>query len=129
MSLYNMLFGMNTSADVILKCLNLDRGDFGRFRDCFIAEDDDLIVVHTRTGGGNRECYEDTHKELESHPNYSHDEDDDFDCTYANFYFTFPDEYKDDLNLLKSPKEPDSIKPSKKWLALLDSMKPPAGSP
>jgi len=59
-----------------------------------------LIVLHTRQGGGNRECYcetgDDSHEpgclaanneELESHPQYFRDEDDDFDSTYANFYF------------------------------------------
>jgi len=58
--------------------------------------------LHTRQGGGNRDCYCDTdtdsgeHEEfclavnndaLQSHPDYILDYDDSFDSTYANFIF------------------------------------------
>lgn len=60
---------------------------------------DYVVVLNTRQGGGNRECWcndEENHdpgclylnnEELESHPDYVGDEDDDFDSTYASFYF------------------------------------------
>ncbi len=58
------------------------------------------IGISTRQGGGNRECYceeYDSHEsyclavnndELSSHPQYVRDADDDFDNTYATFYFS-----------------------------------------
>ncbi|OCI32840.1 hypothetical protein [Oerskovia enterophila] len=58
--------------------------------------------VHTRNGGGNRECWDDDHDEdghdclvttidaLTSHPAHLHDVDDSFDQTYATFLFSVP---------------------------------------
>lgn len=90
MSLYNMVFGVNPDSDKLLSILGKTRDDFGRFRDVFV--EDGMIVVHTRNGGGNREAYEDVFEEMAEHPWYSHDEDNDFDCTYANIYFKIPDD-------------------------------------
>lgn len=58
---------------------------------------------HTRNGGGNRECCctDGSHghepgclvlivDRLAAHPAYLYDADDDFDSTYANFYFAVP---------------------------------------
>jgi len=58
--------------------------------------------VHTRNGGGNRECYEcdDRHEpgcpagandEMQSHPAFLADHDDTGDSTYANFHFRIDD--------------------------------------
>ena len=90
MSLYNMLFGTNPNSDQLLSLLGKSQGDFGRFRDVYV--EDGFIVVHTRNGGGNREDYEDVFDEMAEHPWYSHDADDDFDCTYANIYFKVPED-------------------------------------
>lgn len=104
MGLYNMLFGQSGNADGLLSLLNLTRNDFYRYRDCY--REGDLIAVYTRGGGNNRECWEggscdDTshapdcvvsiQNKLREHPLYERDEDDDFDNTYATFYFRFPD--------------------------------------
>lgn len=49
---------------------------------------------------------------LPQHPNYKYDEDDQFDSTYATIYFSFPERYKEWLELCEAGKwEPD-----KKWL-------------
>ena len=90
MSFYNTLFGMNPDSDKLLEFLGKTREDFGRFRNVFM--EDGYIVVHTRNGGGNREDYEDVFDEMSEHPWYSHDADDDFDCTYANIYFKVPED-------------------------------------
>ena len=71
------------------------------------VRDDEMLAlqVHTRNGGGNRECYcgRDRHDDdclapvidaLQSHPLHLHDEDDDFDPTYADFWFRIPDEHR-----------------------------------
>lgn len=61
---------------------------------------DYVVSVSTRQGGGNRECWcddyenhdsgclEKNNEELVAHPNYLSDEDDDYDSTYANFYYS-----------------------------------------
>lgn len=88
MSLYNMLFGKNPDTAPILAALNLSEGMIERFRDVWIDEDENRIVIYTRTGGGNREYYQ--NEVLTSHPLYIRDEDDDFDSTYAKYYFAIP---------------------------------------
>lgn len=118
MSLYNMLFGTNNAAPVLLAALGVTAGDVPRFRDCFISGDE--IVIHTRTGGGNREAYEEENDALCAHPCYLRDEDDDFDSTYANFYFKFPEEYAADLKALAE--QSDSHTPSEKWQALFSAL-------
>jgi hypothetical protein len=90
MSLYNMVFGQNPSSNQLLEVLGLTEGDFGRFRDVYVA--DGCIVVHTRCGGGNREDYQWVFDAAQEHPWYSHDADNDFDCTYADIHFRVPDD-------------------------------------
>lgn len=119
MSLYNMLFGVNAITPILLKIVNVNSGDIPRFRNCYI--DGEYIVVHTRAGGGNREYYEDDIATLQANENYSHDEDDDFDCTYANFYFRIPVEYKEDVNALSN--KDTTHKPSDQWAQLFESLK------
>ena len=56
----------------------------------------------------------------ETHPLYIRDEDDDFDTTYATYYFRFPE--GTDLEGI----EPDGTTPKDRWEALfkaLDEMK------
>lgn len=140
MSLYNALFGVNSNAPLLLVTLGFkSTGEIPRFRDCYL--DGDHIVIHTRTGGGNREYYESEescrenypeyfegddkpsgpwNEDLRKNPNFVRDVDDDFDSTYADFYFRFPDEYAADLKVLS---EGDTYaKPSEKWKALFGSL-------
>jgi hypothetical protein len=116
MSLYNMLFGMNPDADKLLSLLDATREDFGRFRNVYM--EDGYIVVHTRCGGGNREDY--FPDWVEDHPWYSHDADDDFDCTYADIYFRLPEDKK----LIVALKGLEAGKnPSQEWDDLFASIK------
>jgi hypothetical protein len=116
--MYNLVFGENVSQkEFLFKLLDKNSGDFGRYRDIYVTEDH--IVVHTRCGGGNREDYEDVFAEMEFHPLYSHDEDDDFDCTYANFYFQHPKKFEEMLKEMAK----DTITPSEKWTALIASLR------
>lgn len=101
MSLYNMLFGKNPNTEVLLAILGLKEADVQRFRDC--GFDDKGIYIYTRTGGGNREGY--PNEKLTSSPYYLSDTDDDFDCTYATYYFKFPDEIKEDCEQFKNVRE------------------------
>jgi len=100
MSLYNMMNGVNPATFFILPMLGEKHPDnYPRFRDCFITEED-KICVYTRVGGGNRNCgYGED--ELYDHPNYLNTEDDDYDSTYASYYFSVPEEWKVDFGKIK----------------------------
>lgn len=97
MSLYNMLNGVNPNAPALLHALNLNPADIQRLRDVSFGKDGEEIVIHVfcRTGGGNREDY--PNETLTKHPAYIRDEDDDFDCTYAHYYFKLPEEVKKEV--------------------------------
>lgn len=102
MSLYNMINGVNPATFFFLPMLGEKHPDqYPRFRDCFI--DNDEIHVYTRVGGGNRDCgYGE--EELQNHPNFLRDVDDDFDSTYATYIFSIPSEWKEDFENLKKGK-------------------------
>lgn len=127
MSLYNIFFGVNPMAGLVLNALGITEGDVPRFRDAWLTEDGKL-AIHTRTGGGNRDMYEHEARARRNYPEYfdgenpptgpwnadlrklpgfEYDEDDDYDSTYATFYFT----------------------PSPEWGALIKTMQSVAGSP
>jgi len=85
--------------------------DVGRIRDAWVekGEHGPVIAVYTRNGGGNREHHPEadqpaglsckctgciaTHH-LPAHPQYRRDADDEFDCTYATFYFSPPESHE-----------------------------------
>lgn len=107
MSLYNMIHGVNPATFFILPALGKHAEEYPRFRDCFFGMDDrpefkDHIIVYTRTGGGNREAYEEQNSELVAMPTYVTDFDDDFDSTFAYFVFAVPEEWKADIELIVS---------------------------
>jgi hypothetical protein len=97
MSLYNMLHGVNPNAPALLHALNLNPTEIQRLRDVSFGKDGDDVVVHIfcRTGGGNREDF--PNKVLTEHPAYIRDEDDDYDCTYAHYYFKLPEAVKQEV--------------------------------
>lgn len=102
MSLYNMINGVNPATFFILPMLGEKHPDnYPRFRDCFV--DNNEIHVYTRVGGGNRNC-EFGEEELQQHPNYLRDFDDEYDSTYATYVFSIPDEFKNDFDLITSGK-------------------------
>lgn len=88
MGLYNGIFGQNENAGALLYLLGLEDNDFYRYRDCYLSENSE-IAVYTRGGGGNRDGYDD--EMFLDHPLYIKNEDDDFDSTYATFYFRIPE--------------------------------------
>lgn len=115
--LYNALFGENyEQRDVLLSLIGKQKDDFGRYRDIYVTEDH--IVVHTRCGGGNREDYMSVFEEMSRHPLYSHDEDDGFDCTYADIFFNHPPEASEMLKEMAK----GTIKPNEKWKILLEHL-------
>lgn len=95
MSLYNLLFGMNSKTPLILAAIGLREHEVERFRDCGFSEDGSQVQIYTRTGGGNRTDY--PQEKMRSLPGWRHSNDDDFDCTYCTDYFDVPEEWREDL--------------------------------
>lgn len=131
MSLYNLLHGTNPFAGMLLAGLGTHPGAIPRFRDCYI--EDGKIVIHTRTGGGNRDYYENLERRLDSYgvdeegndegpwnddlrdlPGFVSDDDDSFDSTYANFRFDPPSELAELVAMLDGQTPP----PAEKWQKL-----------
>jgi hypothetical protein len=119
MSLYNMIHGMNPLAPVLMKMLGVTPGEVPRFRDCYF--NGEHIVIYTRTGGGNREEYEAENDEMCNLPGYVRDEDDDYDSTYASFYFEVPQQFNLLIERLKSMAQKQTQ--SERWEAALDHIK------
>lgn len=118
MSLYNALFGFNPFAGILLSFVGITPDDVPRFRDCYA--EDGKIVVYTRTGGGNREEYEGSNDWMTTVAGYVRDEDDDFDCTYAKFYY----KPSDDVATLVSQIEGirGAANPGERWQQLFADM-------
>lgn len=100
MSLYHMVFGQNPSHTRLLEMLGVTEDQVPRYRDCFLDREGH-IVIHTRTGGGNRFAYKAGNIRLTQIPGYQSDNDDSFDSTYANFYYGIPDEFKAECEVLR----------------------------
>ena len=98
MSFYEILYGHNPYALVLLKALDRKVDDFDRFRDATVGPEH--IVITTRTGGGNRPDYRDNWRDIRKMPFYDYDEDAEWDYTYAEIFFTFPPKYKEELEAI-----------------------------
>lgn len=100
MSLYDLMFGKDADDDNLFQLIGFLPRDFGRFRG--ISTKDNNVIVYTRCGGNNRECYRDVFKLMENHVWFDRVVDDEDDSTYCNFYFSVPDkvfeEYATHLN-------------------------------
>lgn len=117
MSLYNLMHGENPMADALLAILGLARSDIPRYRDCYWTGEH--IAIHTRTGGGNREAYESGNEFLQSLPGFVRDADDEFDSTYATFYFKVPETLTDITSSLVAA----DATPAQKWETLFEKLK------
>jgi hypothetical protein len=96
MSLYNLLFGMNSQSDLLLAVIGLRKVDIERLRDVHVGSD--TITVYTRTGGGNREGY--PNAAMRARPEWRGSEDDDFDSTYCTDTFAIPEQWRADVAAL-----------------------------
>lgn len=112
--LYNAIFGKNEKADLLLKILGIDQPDgkfpSGRFRDIYVKNGGERIILYTRNGGGNREEYQEIFDNFkENHRNFIGDWDDGFDSTYAYALFSVPNAYKKQVKELFSGEEPQDV--------------------
>jgi hypothetical protein len=95
MSLYNMVCGNNPLYNLYLAMIGVEFDSIPRFRDVWVKMEGDkpLVVIHTRTGGGNREGYLIENAGLTRNENYLFDCDDSFDSTFADFTYRVPEKY------------------------------------
>jgi hypothetical protein len=128
MGLYNAIFGENPLGWVLVYLLQaIQPMEVGRYRDAWVERqvDQDLLLirVHTRNGGGNREDQAEAIESMQAHPWYVSDADDDFDYTYADFYFK-PDVANLDPTILDTLAtaaiEPVDV--GAKWQAAIDAI-------
>lgn len=118
--LYNVVFGNDPNAELFLHMVGLTNfGKIPRFRDAFVHKE--YIVIYTRTGGANRADYEEGIEYLRSSPQFSHDEDDSFDNTYALFYYTIPPAFKEGFDKNKAALHREL--PAVRWKQYLDNLR------
>ena len=101
MSLYNTLFGVDQTAADVLGLLGIEAAAVPRFRDAYVdwsegSSTDPVLVLLTRTGGGNRPTYAGENEALTRLPGYRSDRDDAFDSTFALFLFDVPEARRQD---------------------------------
>jgi hypothetical protein len=89
MSLYNQLFGFHPLAPMVLSALKLHPTGIPRFRDAWYWDPE--LVIYTRTGGDNRSAYTAENDRLRAVPGFLRDEDDEYDSTFALFFYALPE--------------------------------------
>lgn len=97
--LYTMVLGRHPLGPKLLHCLGFT-GEEGvqripRLRDVYLFPDE--IRILTRTGGGNRDEYNDRNEWLRDLKGFIRDFDDAYDSTYAWWAYKWPKEYKETL--------------------------------
>lgn len=118
MSLYNIMFGENPFATILLPMLGFqDRDEIPRYRDCWW--DGEHIIIYTRTGNGNRPEYAAEIAKLQAMPEYVSDQDDENDNTYALFKFKLPPQYDHFSDALK----PETRTTRERWDTALTALK------
>ena len=101
--------GVNPATFLFLPMLGKHPDNYPRFRDCFIT-DDNTILVLTRVGGSNRGCgYGE--EEIMKSPYFIKTYDADWDNTYGYYEFKVPEVWKDEFESLLN-----GNKPSEKYL-------------
>jgi hypothetical protein len=143
-SLYNMLFGQNPLSSLVLQALGTTEYAVPRFRDAYYDAEADRLVIHTRTGGGNRNYYEcearcreefperfedddpptgPWNSDLRALPGFEYDADDDFDCTYADWFYRVPDAFRPIFAELRAVGAGQDATPAERWQTLLDGLR------
>lgn len=138
MSLYNQVFGFDPLSHMLIKALHVNPLHVPRFRDCFLL--DGKIAIYTRTGGNNRSINEtpwvfegkviprtvapdNWNSICAAHPDYLGTEDDEYDNTYAFWWFRYPTSPEIHDALTAIAKDHERPRPSTRWKALTESMK------
>lgn len=120
MSLYNLAYGFNPACIFLMPMLGRKQEDYPRFRDCFLSDNFNSIIIYTRVGGGNRNQGF-GEEELYNDENFIRTWDDGYDSTYGYYEFKVPDKWINDFNLIMSK---DFGKLSDDYINLLKSFWP-----
>lgn len=120
MSLYNAIFGVNPFASVLLEIVGTTPSQVPRFRDCFLNADGTEIIIHTRTGGGNRPDYVEENEYLRSLAGFKRDEDARNDNTYANFHYAVPEALREKIVVIRDLGGTGD--PEKRWHEMLEKL-------
>jgi hypothetical protein len=142
MTMFDMVIGESPAANQLLEALGITKWKVARYRSCWLEEG--RICLHTRTGGGNREFFESEesrgtayarefdvdpnnvtrdfecyyHTDLRAIEGFIEDSDDDYDSTYANFYYEIPKALEPHLGSIEIEKPA-----SEKWRAAMELIK------
>jgi hypothetical protein len=141
MSLYNMVMGVNKAAPVVLGVLGITPDQVPRLRDAYY--DGRYLCIYTRTGGGNRDYYENEQScrenypemlmpgvdspkgpwndDLRAVPGFVTDRDDSYDSTYATFFFEVPEQFRD----LFTQENAMTESQQERWEAALNRLRDP----
>lgn len=138
--LYNLVLGDGGENDrgAALRAI-LGNPPIARYRDSWIESWDGVpvIAIYTRQGGGNRDCYCEeygdgghpdlnsscgSNEALQAHPLYLRDADDEYDCTYATFYFKLPDELDPELRAVLTDNMQAPVDMSERWQQAIDAI-------
>ena len=92
--MYNLATGVNPLAPILLRVLNLEAHKVPRWRDTYLDPKGPYIVVYTRTGGGNRETYQEQNAALRAAEGFVDDWDDSLDSTYAHWAYHVPSSFQ-----------------------------------
>ena len=101
-STYNLMHGVNPATFYFLPMLGSHPYSYPRFRDCFISEDKEILIL-TRLG---HEDYEDEQEQMRSLPNYLRDYVIQQDSTYRMFVYKCPSEWEADWDLIFNGQKP-----------------------
>jgi hypothetical protein len=130
MSLYNMVCGNNPLYQLYHAILSTVEPlpPIPRYRDTYVEvspAESATIIIYTRTGGGNREVFEEENEALAKHPLCLGNYDDDFDPTFAHFVFSIPEDWHDRVVDLQGKLEKLRAfrSPSEKFQASLSEMR------
>ncbi len=107
--LYNMLAGWNPACVWLAPMLTDENPQdfFPRFRNCWLSDSGDTIIIFTRVGGSNRSDGPDDEYgygeyKLYDMPTFIRTWDDDFDSTYGYYEFGVPEEWREDFEHAKN---------------------------
>lgn len=97
MSLYNMVNGFNPACLFLMPMLGRKQDEWPRFRDCFLSDSEDSIVILTRVGGPNRNSgYGE--EALYDDPGFIKTWDEAEDDTYGYYEFAVPETWRVDFD-------------------------------
>jgi len=97
MSIYTLLNGQPSEEESrrVESWFSWKIDSFPRFRDLAVNPSEPRVVVLTRTGGGNREEYEEENEALTRLEGYLRNSDADFDDTYAEWEYEIPEKSRE----------------------------------